>query len=84
MLNATGTGWFRGLVNPRYLHLLETEDGQPRTLEVDGHIVGVAVCRAWLTGEAMDLDVTVAGAARVCAACAAIARDLGHPVVSTR
>lgn len=41
--------WFRGLVNPRYLHLLETEDGRLRTPDIDGHVVGIAVCRTWLT-----------------------------------
>jgi hypothetical protein len=70
--------WFRGLVNPRYLYLLETEDGVSRTRDIDGHTVGVAVCRAWLTGEAVDFDATVADGSTVCAARQAVARDLEH------
>lgn len=74
--------WFRGLVNPRYLHLLETEDGQPRTLDVNGHTVGIAVCRAWLTGVALDIDTArdidteVPAGVLVCGSCRAVAADL--------
>lgn len=68
--------WFRGLVNPRYLHLLETEDGQPRTLDVNGHPVGIAVCRAWLTGVALDIDTAVPAGVLVCGSCGAVAADL--------
>ncbi len=72
--------WFQGLVNPRVPHLLETEDGRPRTLNIDGHTVRVAVCRSWLTDAAVDVDTTVdasaAGCVAVCVVCLAMARDL--------
>jgi hypothetical protein len=65
--------WFRGLVNPRYLHLLETEDGQPRMLDIRGHAVGVAVCHAWLTGTAEDSPALTG--ALVCGVCRKVAAD---------
>jgi hypothetical protein len=76
VLPVAPTQWFRGLVNPRYLHLLETEDGQPRTLDVNGHTVGIAVCRAWLTGAALDIDTAVPAGVQVCGSCRAVADDL--------
>jgi hypothetical protein len=82
VLPAGPARWFRGLVNPRYLHLLETEDGQPRTLEVQSGIVGIAVCRAWLTGTALDIDtgpgaeLVVPNGLVVCGPCQLVAIDL--------
>lgn len=70
--------WFCGVVNPRCLHLLETEDGRPRTLDIDGHVVGVAVCRTWLPGEAVNLDAMADSDVTVCTARHAVARELRH------
>lgn len=75
VLLPTWAWWVRGLVNPSYMHLLEVENSEPRTLDVDGHTVGVVVHRAWLTAEGTDINVTAIGGARACATCHTRARS---------
>lgn len=45
--------WRRGLVCPDRVHIAETEDGAPRTMDVGSGTVVIATCQAWLGGDPM-------------------------------
>ncbi len=47
--------WCWGLVNPTVAHVVETEDGVPRVIATDAGPVRVAVCRAWLSDQFVDI-----------------------------
>lgn len=54
-----GPHWFRGLERPDVVHMLETEDGRPRSVEVDGRafLVSTAPCRAFLLGHVLPSPI---------------------------
>ncbi len=47
--------WCWGLVNPAVAHVVETEDGVPRVIATEAGPVRVAVCRAWLSDQFVDI-----------------------------
>lgn len=67
--------WHRGLLNPRLAHLHETGNGVPRTLDFEGRLVGISVCRALLGGGEVD---PAAGLA-LCPRCEAVAAVMHSP-----
>jgi hypothetical protein len=73
VLPTTGPCWFRGLARPDVVHLLETEDGQPRRVKVDGRAfpVAPAPCRAFLLGRGLPSPILVGTA--VCSECKVVA-----------
>jgi hypothetical protein len=77
LMPIVGPLWFRGLVRPEFAHLLETEDGQARHVNVDGRtfLVAPAPCRAFLTDRALHLPI--AADVSICPECQGIA-ELVH------
>ncbi|CRK58670.1 hypothetical protein [Alloactinosynnema sp. L-07] len=61
--------WHRGLLNPRLAHLHETRNGVPRTLDFEGRLVGISVCRVLLGGGEVDPAARQA----LCPRCEAVA-----------
>jgi hypothetical protein len=74
--------WLRGLVNPRTIHLQETRDGVPETLDLGGERAGIAICRAWLTGE--PLDAAEQGRFARCSACLDVRGSLPYAQEASR
>ena len=59
--------WGRSVLEPTRGHVRETYEGQPVTHDVDGAVVGMAICGALLVDD-LDPDVA-AGEFDKCSAC---------------
>lgn len=66
--------WARGTVDGRTVHLVETEDGVPRSLELPDGTAWASVCRTATQPRLAGPD-----AARRCPRCAAIDTELRPP-----
>ncbi|MDQ3579746.1 MAG: hypothetical protein M3443_19555 [Actinomycetota bacterium] len=53
-------------MNPAVAHALETEDGTPRVITTDTGPVRVAVCRAWLSEQDVDIMSETVGTCSLC------------------
>ena len=68
--------WSLGLLRPNVVHLQETEDGQPKRVNVDDHMacVAVAPCRLLLVDQAFLSLLGVK--AELCSACRSVAQHV--------